>query len=1141
MPDYNAVKSIRDFRSLVRYLREQLDWPIEENHSENDVFDYDPVELGINDGFAVKIREIKQIRPLVHGQQWGVFWIGFESKRLPVVVMRRILAALVYKKRANGRTARQATWSLRDLLFISATGENNARGISFAHFCEISNGIHQLRTFSWDANEHHFYYLEKLNLEALRWPDNAKDIEGWRRKWSEGFTSAHREVIATSQQLASRLAAMASAIRALVKEVYDYEKLDGPLHKLYDSFKQVLIHDLSADDFADMYAQTVTYGLFSAATTSHAGEFTLENAVNLIPNTNPFLRGLFAECLKVGTTGKHQIDLDELGVGELIQLLRKAKMDAILRDFGRQTRNEDPIIHFYESFLNEYDAHKKIQRGVFYTPDPVVSFIIRSVNCLLRTQFNCLDGLADGGIIKWNNKTFPHVQILDPATGTGTFLKHVIEQIYDTFCAKHKQLRHVEQKKKWNEYVSQNLLPRLYGFELMMAPYSVAHLKLGLMLKETGYDFASIERLHVYLTNTLEEETNLTQKLPFMQWLAEEASAAARIKRNVPITVIVGNPPYSGISANNSVWIDGLLKGQLPDGTKVDSYYEVDGKPLGERKVWLQDDYVKFIRFGQWLLDRTGLGILAFITNHGFLDNPTFRGMRQSLMRSFSEIYLFDLHGNTKKGERAPDNSIDQNVFDIQQGVAISVFVKRPGQIGQAKVYHADLWGSREHKYEQLRSSSGVTDDRWQEIRHKIEPNSPYYFFVPRVETHRKEYEEFWKITEIMPTNTSGIVTARDSFVFDFDESTLLRRIQDFRDERLSDEEIRKKYFGQKGSSKYPDGDTRGWKLPEARRKSKGDKAWKDRVRPCLYRPFDTRPLYYSEWMIDWPRTEVMRHMLAGNNLALITSRLTKGESFKHIQVSRSLVEVICMSPKTSNNGFVFPLYLEEQTQHKNNNQVNALDTKISRNLIRRRHNFAKSFITDIEKCLSLHFLPEGVGDLKKTFGPEDIFHYMYSIFYSPTYRERYAEFLKIDFPRLPLTSSLSLFRKLAGKGKELVALHLLEFPTFNNPIAKFVGKGSNEVASGYPKYDDETVWINATQGFEGVPKKVWEFHIGGYQVCQKWLKDRRGRALSAEDKTHYAKTVVALHETIRLMREIDSAIEEHGGWLEAFDLSQKN
>ena len=579
------------------------------------------------------------------------------------------------------------------------------------------------------------------------------------------FTSGHRETIKTAQQLASRMAQLAASTRELVNQVYVYEKPDGPLHKLYDNFRRVLIHDLSVDDFADMYAQTVTYGLFSARVT-RTGKFALENVVGMIPNTNPFLRELLEECLKVGArTGRRQIDLDELGVGELIETLRNRNTDieAVLRDFGRQSRDrkEDPVIHFYESFLREYDPDKKAKRGVFYTPDPVVSFIVRSVDYLLRTEFDCPDGLADTSTIKWKSKTAPKVILLDPAVGTGTFEKYVIELVYETFTRKHLGLGPRGIQKAWNEYVPKHLLPRLYGFELMMAPYAVAHMKLGLMLLETGYNFESGERLRIYLTNALQP----AHEVPRVDtaFLAHEAEEANKVKTDMPVTVVIGNPPYSGHSANKGEWIGNLLR----------SYYKVDGKPLGEKNPkWLQDDYVKFIRYAQWRIEETGAGILAFITNHGYLDNPTFRGMRQQLMQTFSEIYVLNLHGNTGRQETAPDGSPDENVFDIKQGVSICLMVKHRGKTGRSRVFYAHLYGTRSAKYDSL-AQVDVQNVEWQELT----PLTPFYMFVPQEVDLQAEYDLGWQVTAAMPVNSVNLRTHRDALVIDFDKDALTKRI----------------------------------------------------------------------------------------------------------------------------------------------------------------------------------------------------------------------------------------------------------------------------------------------------------------------------------------------------------------------------
>ncbi len=1198
MPPNNfaAIKAIHDFPSLVRYLRKELGWPVDEEQVDDLTFEYTPQELGLEAEAAVKIRCIKQLRPLTGNQPWGIFWIDFERKQLPVVVMRRILGALVRKQR--GGRAHQAAWDLRDLLFISATGSGSERGISFAHFQETESGP-QLRTFSWDAHETHFYYLENLNLKGLRWPENPADAAAWRAQWSQAFTAAHRETISTSQALASHMAGLASAIRLLVLQTMEAEQAGGPFHRLFDEFKRVLIHDLEADDFADMYAQTVTYGLFTARampfTSMHGTtpdlEFDLEHVADFIPPTNPFLCDLFAACIRADLDDNETMDLEGLGVGELVALLQRANMEAILQDFGRQTRGEDPVIHFYESFLREYDAEKKVKRGVFYTPDPVVSFIVRSVDQLLRTEFGCADGLAtvsqpppplrgtspksdkkslnadrstDVGFGGGREGAFEPV-ILDPATGTGTFLKYVIEQVYGTFVAKHKSKGQKEIHRLWNEYVPQHLLPRLYGFELLAAPYSVAHMKLGLKLRETGYDFASDERLRVYLTNTLQwvDEVPRTET----EFLAHESQEAGRVKSQVPVTVIIGNPPYSGHSANVSKNPDGTPNfiGRLMVDYKR-GYPDLE-KPAQAK--WLQDDYVKFLRWGQWRISETGTGILAMITNHAYIDNPTFRGMREQLMRTFSKIYTLDLHGNAKKKETAPDGSKDENVFDIQQGVAICFMVKRSGVSEPTRVYRADIFGSRQKKYDELIAGR----ISWQEI----EPQSPLYLFTAQDQRLLDEYESCMKVSEIMGENgdpAPGIVTTQDEFAISWTADEAIGKVKQLL--ATKNESEARKIFSLCSQSQ--------WNYERAK-KELGKGEWRKEVTQVLYRPFDIRWTVFNSNVAVHRRERATRHMLEGENLVLIFMRqVALNDVYSHFGVSRLPVDNRAFY---SNKGIMSmaPLYLYPIDYGA---QRDMFSSQSGTGPGGRRPNLSPQFIAEIEKKQGLKFIPDGRGDLSPrphfdklsaapslggkgesvgTFGPEDVFHYLYAVFHSPSYRQRYAEFLKIDFPRLPLTSNRELFVQLCGLGAELVSLHLLEDQRvesrgIENSGVKFTGWAENCVAKGYPKFGNltgltsgatkqdaragkgaspseargdlsglGTVFINEQQGFEGVPQEVWEFHVGGYQVCEKWLKDRRGRQLSAEDIAHYQKIVVALGETIKLMARVDEVIQSAGGW----------
>jgi predicted helicase len=685
---------VKDFKSLVKFLVEELDWPIDIQSFEDIedwVFEYSPEELGIPDEYSVKTQSIKQLRPIVANQPWAIFYIDFKPKRLPVTVLRRILNAFVEKKRSHH--GERPTWKVHDLLFINTHGKNENRGTTFAHFSSPENGYtHIMREFMWNQKETHFAHICRY-VECLKWPDEGVSQKEWREQWRSAFIGSKRKSISDSGQLAVEMAYFAIDVRQRVSEILELtrDNKNDPVQHLYETFKKVLIHNLEEDDFADMYAQTMTYGLFTARSAKPSQHFNIQNAAECIPDTNPFLRDLFRQCFGLTRKTGGRLDIEELGLSRLVELfesLTEEDMRRIQDEFGSATG--DPVIHFYEGFLQAYDPTSREMRGVYYTPDPIVSYIIRSVHETLKKDFDLKLGLADAStwaeVAEKNGFSIPQnidpeapfVRILDPATGTGTFLKHAIKLIYETMYNKwvKEESRDADYlDRKWNEYVDKNLLPRIFGFELMPASYAVCHMKLGLYLRDLGYHFQGHKRLNVFLTNSLEKPSDFFDA-DIAEFMAHEASDANRVKEGMPATVVIGNPPYSGHSANNNPWIAGLLRGQ--DKKSPGNYFELDGKPLGERNSkWLNDDYVKFIRLGHLKIERTGYGILAFISNHGYLDNPTFRGMRQSLMNSFDDIYVYDLHGNAKKKETAPDGSKDENVFDIQQGVAICLMVKK--------------------------------------------------------------------------------------------------------------------------------------------------------------------------------------------------------------------------------------------------------------------------------------------------------------------------------------------------------------------------------------------------------------------------------------------------------------------------------
>ena len=1132
------LASIRRFDQLVAYLRDELGWPIDSDDFEELTFEYPPEELGIDAKNAANIQEIKRLRPLVSGQPWGIFFVKFEPKRLPVMALRRILGQVALRKRTADRPERR-TWAADDLLFVSNYGEREERRIAFAHFSKPRDGheLPTLKVLGWDNLDTplHLDAVARDLTDHLAWPDNDDDLHAWRERWRSAFTLRHREVIATSKELSERLAELARATRDRIRTALAIETESGPLTKLMNAFQTALVHDLDEADFADAYAQTIAYGLLSARITDPARRTADSFAAHM--RTNPFLKELMETFLRVGgrrgKPGGPSIDFDELGVSDVVQLLDEANMEAVVRDFGDRNPQEDPVIHFYEHFLAAYDKKQKLSRGVFYTPRPVVSYIVRSVDGLLRNEFGLTDGLADTST--WaemaqrqrslmipdgipSDKAF--VQILDPAVGTGTFIVEVIDLIHKTMVERWKDQGHgaIKLQELWNEYVPMHLLPRLHGYELLMAPYAIAHLKIGLKLYETGYHFDGDERARVYLTNALELPSDVQLTLDFLQALAHEAAAVTEIKQKQRFTVVIGNPPYRGISTNKGPWIDNLLKGRLPDGTATESYYHVNGEPLGERKVWLQDDYVKFIRLSQWLLERTGVGILGYITNHGYLDNPTFRGMRWSLMQSFHRIRVLDLHGNLKKKEVPPEGGLDQNVFDIQQGVAIGLFTKffRSGK----QIRHTNLWGTRGQKYEWLlRHCSDQTD--WRESQ----PTPPFYLYEPRDDLG-SEYASGWKITDVFPTHGVGAVMARDSMTVDFDANALWDRVKHFA--FLDPEKARNIY--RLGN------DARDWKVMTAQADLKASGPNKKKICTILYRPFDIRFTYYtgnSRGFYASPCRKVMLNMVDGENLGLALSRRVETGAFTHVFCTREVIGHHSVSLKEVN--YLFPLWLVT-SNHAPESLLEERRPNLDPDFLRA---FADSLSSTKDKLEVVQWLSRE---------PENVLAYIYAVFHSPRFRISGENHLRLDFPRVPLPGNARLFQELSEIGNELLALHLLDSPKLNQFVTTQAGP-KNPVVDRVG-WLDGTVWLDAaktrareghraakpgTIGFRGVPEEVWDFRIGGYHICHKWLNDRKGRALSDEDVVHYQKIVVALNETIRNMAEIDNVIETHGGWPNAF------
>lgn len=914
----------------------------------------------------------------------------------------------------------------------------------------------------------------------------------------EHIKAAKPQAITSASKLAQLMAGKARLLRDIIEQALIQDG-DSPteLRGYMEAFRQVLIHDITPKQFADIYAQTIAYGMFAARLhDATPDDFTRAEAANLIPKSNPFLRKVFQQIAGY--------DLDERIawiVDDLVSAFAATDMEKIMQGFGKSTGQTDSMLHFYEDFLFQYDPAAKKQCGVYYTPQPVVNFIVRAVDDILRQEFGLPMGLADTSKVEVEREIeqdlkhrkekiqVHRVQVLDPATGTGTFLAETVRQIKRDLGG---------QMGAWPQYVPEHLLPRLHGFELMMAPYTIAHLKLDM---EIG--IPAQQRLKVYLTNSL-EECNEDAGTLFGNYLAQEANAASAIKRDAPVMIVMGNPPYSGISQNNGEWITNLLSDYKKEPGGV--------MPLKERKIWLNDDYCKFIRLGQHYVDRNKEGVLAYICNNGFLDNPTFRGMRWSLLNSFDKIYIVNLHGNSMKHETAPDGSKDENVFDIMVGTSINIFVKtghkKQGEL--ADVYYADLYGERTSKYDFLNAHK-LSDTEFK----RLDYSNPLYLLTPQNEKGKQEYEQGFRVDELMKTQTMGFVSANDKLNISFTSQEQVRKIHDLLE--MNEHDWRVKYERVK--------DARDWTYLTAKNDAK---SFADKVQMVSYRPFDTRYTYYtgnSRGLYSSPQSSIMRH-LQFENIGLCCVRINSRNEETYF-VADNIVDKTILSSKDNAN--VFPLYLYPEDGSIDSKRVPNLNPQIVKQIAE-----SLKYLYVENEDLFVEPAPPYEG----YFRPIDLFDYIYGVLHSPAYREKYKEFLKVDFPRIPYPKNGEEFSHYRFYGEQLRELHLMHNVP-DSPVT-FPVSGSMEVEqirfvpgsdlaatpastlSVAPELNSGRVYINAEQYFDGVPEEAWIFYIGGYQPAQKWLKDRKGRTLSYDDILHYSQIISILLETNKLMKEID-------------------
>ena len=1108
------IRNVKDMTDLIAYFAEKMQWKIDPDDFEDieDVaYDFEAEDIGLKEEAFAKIDYLFQLPPLVDGQKWGIFCVEFDSRKFEVTALRKILSGLIPKRR---NSVDHAVWDQKDLLFLCFWGKNNDRTIGIAHFEEKESGLPTIKMISCAPAIEDFTQIRVFEnrLKNLQWPANYMDHDRWHKDWSSAFTTAYRQTIQDASTLTTKLAIEAQGIRNRILEILDVETANGYVHLLYDKFKDTLIHDMTEAQFADMYAQTVVYGLFSARCMDDTqDDFSVLEAVERIPNTNPFLKSLMQECL--GTQNTSKLSFDELEIGNVVDLLLHTRTDVIIQDFNRQTGGgrEDPVIHFYEEFLTAYDKQQKVQRGVYYTPQPIVNFIVKAVDSVIKTEFDLEDGLASTetkkikfmreakkrsagkitrGMVE-DEKEVPAIQILDPATGTGTFIRQVILQIYENFKKKNEGMNEQKLHDAWNQYVPTHLLPRINAFELMMAPYAVAHMKLAMVLKDTGYEFKSNGRLNVFLTNSLEEPGDSDNQITL--WsdpLAMESVSANGVKKNTGINICLGNPPYAGESANKGKWILKLINDYKTEPGGVVKLQEKNPK-------WLNDDYVKFIKLGQEYIKKTQYGIVAYICPHGFIDNPTFRGMRWQLATSFDSIYILDLHGNAKKREVSPDGSKDENVFDIQQGVCIVLMIYKSSKKNTlAKIFHADVFGSRESKYAFLNTAE-LKNIPWKEVN----SSEPFYLFKPT--SLVEDIPERFDVSSLFIHSVMGFQTHRDNFAIAFTKNEISDRVDDMLNNSISDEQM---------SLRYSISNNRDWQINSARQRlhAMSEEQIEEKLTLCQYRLFDTRWCFLDESFMDYPRGNVFCNVSNKNNIVFGVGR--QGLAIGDVEWCLATVSKYAMDANIFRRGGVTasPLYIYDENVLYDTGRI---------------PNLKESIIKRFEEKIGLEFVSEKTKD-SNTFAPVDVLDYILAVLYSHKYREKYKDELRINYPQIPYPTTLEYFKSMSLLGTQLRMLITMENINLTND---FLASDGSNLIDRY-KLINNKIYINKNQYFYSETnaelKQLWDYTIGGTQPLQKWLKDRKGTQLTKKDIEMYLYIISATSQIIRIMDNIDIIIK---------------
>ncbi len=884
---------------------------------------------------------------------------------------------------------------------------------------------------------------------------------------------------------------------------------------LFNTFKETLYKELSYEEFCDSFAQTLTYSLFLAKLNNDtAKEIDLNNAKKFIPKSFPLIRSMS------GFLDDSFENLENIKwlLEEIINIINHIDITSIIKELNKTSEKDlfnrnilsthkDPYLHFYETFLASYDPKLREVRGVYYTPAPVVIFIINAIDEALKQDFNHKKGLSEA--------LDKNITLLDFATGTGTFLLEAFRKALEPIS------------KNSVNYNPKALIDKFCGFEFLIAPYTIAHLKISQSFKEEfNSPLNDDESLKIALTNTLyfksiSKEQNDQNTLFTLIDLTREFKKAQKIKEE-QILIITGNPPYSGASSNKGLYEDeikisyglepskaNLSKEQkkyinlyFQEKTKQNTstfkaIYEKHKLENEKNPKWLLDDYVKFIRFAQSKIDSQESGIFAFISNNSFLDNPTFRGMRYSLMQSFDKIYILNLHGDTRKKEKAPDGSKDDNIFDIMQGVSINIFIKQNSKVKNTKIYYHDLYGKRKDKYEFLYEND-LNSIKWTLVKN----NEPFYLFLPQNNDLLEEYNKGISVKDMFMLSGVGICSKRDNIVFHNKKENLMQLLKDF-NTKTKDELYKIYDIGE---------DSRDWKLDSAiKAVNKNCDNLENFIKKCHYRPFDKKWTYYienSKAFMAYPVYDIFEHFLENENIGLICNRTVSLQTFNHNFITQYIADLHILETGNA-SAYIFPLYLYPTTRSKKflkkeNPNFNE------ENFTSKIENFKESFRAFIDNLY------------KEKFSPEDILGYIYAVLFHKIYREKYLDFLKIDFPKIPFTKDKNTFKNLSKLGLKLINLHLLKNDEldFNVGEALFKDIKNKNFKIQKIKYNKDTkeLFINESLYFNKVSPEIYEFKIGGYAVLDKYLKSHKEEDI---DHKHFTLIIQTLDETLKIQDEI--------------------